>query len=53
LKKSILRRGPEKNNKSKTQKGGRTLAYEVTPWRRTGALRPFWGEMDDLWNRFF
>jgi len=29
------------------------LAYEVTPWRRTGALRPVWREMDDLLNRFF
>jgi HSP20 family protein len=29
------------------------MAYELTPWRRSGALRPFWREMDDLWNRFF
>jgi len=29
------------------------MAYELTPWRRTGALRPVWREMDDLWNRFF
>jgi hypothetical protein len=42
-----------KNNKTKTQKGGRTLAYEVAPWRRTGALRPVWRELDDLLNRFF
>ena len=29
------------------------MALEMTSWRRPGGLRPFWREMDDLWNRFF
>lgn len=28
------------------------MALEMTPWRRTGGLRPMWREMDDFWNRF-
>ena len=29
------------------------MALDITPWRRSGGLRPFWREMDDFWNRFF
>lgn len=29
------------------------MALELTPWRRSSALRPLWREMDDLWNRFW
>jgi HSP20 family protein len=29
------------------------MALEMTPWRRSGGLRPFWREMDNFWNRFF
>lgn len=28
------------------------MTLEMSPLRRTGGLRPFWGGMDDLWNRF-
>ena len=29
------------------------MTMELSPWRRTGALRPFWTGMGDFWNRFF
>ena len=29
------------------------MALELTPWRRSGELRPYWRDMDDLMTRFF
>jgi HSP20 family protein len=29
------------------------MPFELTPWRRSGALSPVWREMDDVFNRFF
>ncbi len=29
------------------------MTLEMTPWRRTGSLRPVWTGMDDFWNRLF
>lgn len=29
------------------------MELEMTPWIRSGGLRPFWREMDNFWNRFF
>ena len=29
------------------------MAWEIAPWRRSGSLRPFWGNMEDFWNRLF
>ncbi len=28
------------------------MALELTPWRRSGEIRPLWRELDELWNRF-
>jgi HSP20 family protein len=29
------------------------MALEIIPWRRPGALRSFWPDVEDFWNRFF
>lgn len=29
------------------------MALELTPWRRSRELRPFWRDMDDFMTRFF
>jgi len=28
------------------------MPLELTPWKRSVGLRPFWREMEDLWDRF-
>jgi HSP20 family protein len=33
------------------KKGGIIMALDIAPLRRTGGIRPFWREMEDLWDR--
>ncbi|MCK9275174.1 MAG: Hsp20/alpha crystallin family protein [Syntrophales bacterium] len=28
------------------------MAFELTPWRRMGEIRPFWREMENFWDQF-
>jgi HSP20 family protein len=37
----------------KWERRNEIMAFELSPWRRSSELRPFWREMEDLWDRFF